>query len=151
MITRPLDLASRLRPPPRSWDALFWVNLGLLGLFFGLFGSRFVLSPGIPLANESFGLPRSGSAVATAALTSVVISLPRPGMALTDDGLYGYAGLRPWMNKKAATASGGLRLLIQADATVPMQDLVELHDMARQAGFEAVQLATQSAGERAAR
>ncbi len=146
MITRPLDLAARLRPPPRNFDALFWVNGGLIALFFVLFGSRFVLSPGLPLANQDFVLPSSGTAVQTAAMTSVVVSLPRPGMALTDDGLYSYAGLKDWMARRAEQGSAPARLLIQADASVPMQDLVQLHDMARQAGFESVQLATQSAG-----
>lgn len=144
MITRPLDLGSRLRPPPRNFDSLFWVNGGLIVLFFGLFGSRFVLSPGLPLENQAFELPSSGTAVETAVATAIVISLPRPGMALTDDGLYSYAGLRIWMRERVAGLDEAPRLLIQADASVSMKDLVELHDMARQAGFGAVQLATQT-------
>ena len=46
MITRPLDLASRLRPPPRNFDVFFYVNLGLMVLAFTVLGSRFVLAPG---------------------------------------------------------------------------------------------------------
>ena len=34
MITRPLDLALELQPEPRSFDALFYINVGLVGLFF---------------------------------------------------------------------------------------------------------------------
>lgn len=49
MIVRPLDLASRLRPEPRDFDALFYVNAGMLALFFSLFGSRFVIAPGLEL------------------------------------------------------------------------------------------------------
>ena len=30
MITRPLDLASRLRPAPRTFDFWFFVNIGLI-------------------------------------------------------------------------------------------------------------------------
>jgi len=145
MITRPLDLASRLRPPPRSWDALFWVNGGLIALFFVLFGSRFVLSPGLPLLHEGFALPAMKGGVEGARPTSDVISLPRPGMALTDDGLHGYASLRGWLETRAAAqTTGEARLLIQADVSVPMADLVLLHDMAREAGFVGVQLAVQS-------
>ena len=48
MIARPLDLASRLRPPPHGTGALHYVNVGLLGLFFALFGSRFILAPEAP-------------------------------------------------------------------------------------------------------
>src|SRR5207248_1917121 len=49
MITRPLDLAAKLRPEPRNFDFLFLVNGGLLVLFFLLFESRFVLAPGLGL------------------------------------------------------------------------------------------------------
>ena len=47
MITRPLDLAAKMRAEPRSFDALFYVNVGVLALFFLVFGSRFVLAPGL--------------------------------------------------------------------------------------------------------
>ena len=47
MLTRPLELASRLRPAPRGLAWPFLVNAGLLVLFFSLFGSRFVLAPGL--------------------------------------------------------------------------------------------------------
>ena len=64
MITRPLDLASRLRPPPRNFDAWFYVNAGLLVLFFYWFGSRFILAPGLGV---NFQLPRIAGARAGAA------------------------------------------------------------------------------------
>ena len=67
MITHPLDLASRLRPPPRSFDALFLVNGGLIILFFFLFGSRFVLAPGLGVG---FQLPEMAAAGAGAAPTA---------------------------------------------------------------------------------
>ena len=44
VITHPLDLASRLRPPPRNFDALFLVNGALLVLFFS-FLARALCSP----------------------------------------------------------------------------------------------------------
>lgn len=145
MITRPLDLASRLRPPPRHLDAFFWVNAGLVVLFFLLFGSRFVLSPGLPLLHEGFALPVMGGGVESGRPTTDVISLPRPGMVLTDDGLHGYASLRGWLEARAALLPvGEAHLLIQADVAVPMADLVLLHDLAREAGFAGVQLAVQS-------
>ena len=49
MITRPLDLSSRLRRPPSGYEFIFYVNAGLIVLLFVLFGSRFVLSPGLGL------------------------------------------------------------------------------------------------------
>ena len=59
MITRPLDLAAKLRPEPRRFDALFYVNVGVLALFFLVFGSRFVLAPGLGL---DFKLPEMPAA-----------------------------------------------------------------------------------------
>jgi hypothetical protein len=47
MITRPLDLAGKLRPGPRNFDFVFLVNGGLIALFFTLFGSPYVLAPGL--------------------------------------------------------------------------------------------------------
>ena len=64
MIARPLDLASRLRPPPQGMGSLHYVNVGLLCLFFSLFGSRFVLAPGLGL---DFQLPQLAGAQAGAA------------------------------------------------------------------------------------
>ena len=36
MITRPLDIAAKLRPEPRNFDFLFFVNGGLLVLQLGV-------------------------------------------------------------------------------------------------------------------
>ena len=46
MITRPLELETRLSPPPRDLDFVAWVNVGVIVLFFSLLGSSFVLPPG---------------------------------------------------------------------------------------------------------
>ena len=53
MVTRPLDLLSRVRKPTAGPDWLYFVNAGLIVLFFVLFGSRFVISPGIVVSNQS--------------------------------------------------------------------------------------------------
>src|SRR4051812_50199863 len=57
MITRPLELESRLSPPPRDLDFFAWVNVGLIALFFTLLGSRFVLAPGLLVGSADFRLP----------------------------------------------------------------------------------------------
>lgn len=142
MITRPLDLATRLRPPPRNFDFLFLVNGALIVLFFGLFGSRFVLSPGLQVENQNFRIPMMPSATDGAVVVSLVISLPRSGMALTDDGLMNYPRLRDWLRDRGAQRPG-MKLLVQADVSVPLQDLIEIHEMARAAGFVGVQLAAE--------
>ena len=76
MIARPLDLATRLRPPPHGTGALHFVNVGLLGFFFAVLGSRFVLAPGLGV---DFQLPELAGAQAGAAQATQVISVLRSG------------------------------------------------------------------------
>lgn len=142
MITRPLDLASKLRTPPRSMDPLFYVNVALLGLFFVLFGSRFVMSPGIELLRPEFGLPRSQGAGAMATNTTAVISVLGPNMVFTSEGRMSFSELAAWLPSQVAR--GGeqeSRLLVRADAQVPASDLLRLSDIASAAGFSGVHLA----------
>jgi biopolymer transport protein ExbD len=142
MITRPLALLDRLRPPPRSMDGMFFVNAVLLGLFFMLFGSRFIVSPGVELENPDFHVPRSAGALLTAQPTRLVIDLPRPGIAYTEDGQQTYPRLAEWLQRQAEREPGG-RVLIRADAgAVPMQDLFEVYELVRAAGFK-VQVAAE--------
>jgi len=141
MITHPLDLESRLRPPPRNFDALFLVNGALLVMFFLLFGSRFVLAPGLGL---DFALPEMPGAMAGAATATVVISVPRSNMVLVESGLYNYEQLRGWLEERGRREPG-LGLLVRADRNVPSGDLFILSEMAERAGFR-VQLAAEPAG-----
>ena len=131
MITRPLELAARLRPAPRNTDALFLVNGALLVLFFFVFGSRFVLAPGLGV---DFRLPEMANALAGAAPTLVVISLPRSDMVLVEDSRLNYEQLRTWLEKRAAREKG-LALLVRADRRVPLEDMGKIAEMAGRAGF----------------
>jgi biopolymer transport protein ExbD len=142
MITRPLALLDRLLPPPRSMDGLFYVNAVLLVFFFMLFGSRFIVSPGVELENPDFHVPQAAGAMAGGRPTRLVIDLPRPGVAYTEDGQQTYPRLGEWLKRQAAQRPGG-RVLLRADAgTVPMQDLLEVFELVRAAGFD-VQLAAE--------
>jgi biopolymer transport protein ExbD len=137
MITHPLDLAARLRPPPRNFDGLFLVNGGLLVLFFLLCGSRFVLAPGLGV---TFALPEMPGAIAGSARATVVISVPRSDMVLVDEGMLNYPQLRAWLQKRVGQEKG-LVLLVRADRRVPSEDMGIVAQMAMQAGFAGVQWA----------
>jgi len=140
MITRPLDLAARLRPPPRNFDALFLVNGGLIVLFFFLFGSRFVLAPGLGV---NFQLPEMAGATQGAAAAPVVISVKRSDMVLVDDGLLNYAQLGPWLKARARQEKSPV-LLVRADRNVPTEDMGKIAAMAGQAGFAGIQWAMEA-------
>jgi len=47
MIAGPLELSSRLTPPPRDLDGFFWLNVGAVGMVFGLLGSPFIVAAGV--------------------------------------------------------------------------------------------------------
>ncbi len=151
MITRPLDLASRLRPVARGWDTLFYVNVGALAVFFFVFGSRFVLAPGLAV---DFALPRAGERATSALATDVVIAVPASGMAVVNGAVLDFAGLGPWLREQARKADLGVhdrepapkRLLVQAAATLPARDLAEIYALAAEAGFAGVLIATDDAG-----
>jgi biopolymer transport protein ExbD len=134
MITRPLDLASRLRSEPRRFDGLFFVNGGLLVLFFVLFGSRFVLSPGLGV---EFELPRVAGANAGARPTTHVITVVNAGQIFAGDGVRGIDQLPGWLNAQAKTVRTP-SLLVEAGAGVPTSMLAEILGMAQQAGFSVI-------------
>jgi biopolymer transport protein ExbD len=132
MIARPLDLASKLRPVPQGLGTLHYVNVGLLGLFFAVFGSRFVLAPGLGV---DFQLPQQPGAQAGAAQTSSVISVLRSGQIFTDEGLVDMAQLRDWL-KARASRDAGPTLLIRASSGVALSELIEIEGAAHEAGFK---------------
>lgn len=140
MITRPLDLSSRLRQSPRGFEALFFLNAGLLVLFFVLFGSRFVLSPGLGI---DFEVPVMPGAVQGAVVTDVVIAIKGADMAFIEGAKVNFKGLRHYLVERAKERAG-LRLLVQADSTLTTRDITEVYTMAREAGFASVQIAAES-------
>jgi biopolymer transport protein ExbD len=141
MITRPLDLASRPRRLPRNFDAFYFINAGLLVLFFLMFGSRFVLAPGLGVRLKGgFALPAMEGAQAHAVATNVFISVPRSGVALVDEGMITYPRLGGWLQARAKEHKAPV-LLIRADRSVPMQDIADIEALATTAGFVYVQVA----------
>jgi biopolymer transport protein ExbD len=131
MIARPLDLASRLRPPPQGMGSLHYVNVILLVLFFSLLGSRFVLSPGLGV---DFEMPTLDGARAGAAATPFYINVLRSGQIFTDDGLVDMGQLHDWLKARAARDSRPT-LLIRASSEVSLSELVEIQEAARTEGF----------------
>jgi biopolymer transport protein ExbD len=133
MIARPLDLASKLRPPPHGMGALHYVNVGLLGLFFSLFASRFVLAPGVGV---DFQLPQLPGAQSGAAQTTDVISVLRSGQIFTSDqGLVDIGQLRLWLKSRAGRDAKPT-LLIRASSGVTLAELIEIEGAAHESGFK---------------
>jgi|APGre2960657468_1045069.scaffolds.fasta_scaffold237221_2 biopolymer transport protein ExbD len=133
MITRPLDLAARLRPEPRHFDWLFYVNAGLIGLFFALFGSPFVLAPGMPL---NFELPAATGAEAAAAAPTSVVSVTDSGQIFAD-GLRTLEQLQDWLREEARKHREPV-LVVRVGRAVPISLLAQIANAAVEAGFRRV-------------
>lgn len=139
MITRPLDLASRLKPEPRSLDWLFFVNCGLIVMFFSLFGSRFVLAPGLGL---NFQVPSMPGALAGAALTTHRISVVRSDLIFVNEGAINGRQLKVWLANEAKKTKLP-SLLVLVGAGVPTSDFTDIASAAIAAGFVHVQMGAQ--------
>lgn len=133
MITRPLDLASRLRPEPRNFDWLFYVNAGLIGLYFAVFGSSFVLAPGMAL---EFRLPQATGATAAAATPTSVVSVTDSGQIFAD-GLRTLDQLSDWLRLEAAKSREPV-LIVRASREVRVSLLADIANAASAAGFKRV-------------
>lgn len=141
MIARPLDLASRLRPPPRHLDALFYVTVGLIALNFTLFGSRFVLAPGLGL---NFELPSAVGARAGAFPTTHHISVTQAGLIFADEGNITLLRLEAWLRQEAEKTRDPA-LLVRASVGVTNEEMVQIVRIATNAGFR-VQWAVEEPG-----
>jgi biopolymer transport protein ExbD len=129
VITRPLDIASHLKQEPRNFDHIFYVNGGLIVLFFMLFGSRFVLAPGM-----EFVLPQVVSARAGAGATTCYISVGDAGQIYTADGMLSPAQLQNWL-KARAREDAKPSLLVRASQRVAIDRVAAIRGMATKAGF----------------
>ena len=144
MITRPLELQSRLSAPPRDLDFFAWVSVGAIALLFGLLGSKFVLAPGVPVGveNNSLDLPQVPGAAEGVGQASVVVSYRRDNVLLFEGGMYSLPELRKQMGGYVRTHPGAV-LLVRADRQVSMQAFLDLCDMARKEGFASVLVAAE--------
>jgi biopolymer transport protein ExbD len=147
MITRPLDLETRLGQPSRDLDFVAWVNVGLIVLFFGLFGSRFVLAPGLPVgvgAQDPVNLPADGTLSSGAEATSVVVTYRRDDVILFEGGMYSLTTLKKHFEDQSFLKKHpGAVMLVRADRQVSMQAFLDLCVMARGLGFVNVLVAAE--------
>jgi len=144
MITRPLDLESRLSPPPRDLNFVGWVNVGVIVLFFSLLGSRFVLTPGLAIGTDGGGLelPQGGEPAVSTGAASVVVSYRRENVILFEGGMYSLADLKKQLATYARRHPGAV-MLVRADRQVTLQNIVDLIETARLVGFANVLLAAE--------
>jgi biopolymer transport protein ExbD len=138
MITRPLELASKLQREPRSNDWMFIVNLALIAVFFSLWGSKFVLAPSLGV---EFRLPQMAGADAGARPSTHQLSVTDSGQIFVADGPLAADELPRWLAAQIAALKMQKNppspvLLVQASARVQMHVLAKILGAAGAAGFE---------------
>lgn len=146
MITRPLDLSSKLRPPPRNFDLYFLVNVGLIVFSFSILGSRFVLAPGLGV---DFQLPQMPGARAEATRTTHDIAVNDAGLIIAGEGSITLQRLGEWL-KEQARVTKEPSLLVRASAGVRSSTQAGIVALAREAGFRVVWAAEEPALHQAA-
>lgn len=145
MITRPLDLASRMRPEPRNFDWLFYVNGLALLFFFTLFGSPFVLAPGLSV---EFHLPVVAGANANAKPITHSITVQASGQIFTPHGNLKMDQVGAWLATQAKTNKAPV-LLVRGDAAVHTSVMMAISGMAKKVGFVDVTWASVDAADSA--
>lgn len=130
MIAAPLNLEARLRKPPRSFDVLFYVNLGALVLMFVLFGSRFVTLPGVQVV-----LPRTPKPNRTEYAQGLPVWIQRDGQIFFEGGFHTLESFRVRL-EQIARERGRESLIVQADQQVPYQNVFALSAAAMDLGVQ---------------
>lgn len=137
MVTQPLDLQSHLRPQPRNLDVFYFADLALLGVFFMLMGSQFVLAPGMPM-----NLPVIEDSTSLAQPADVVVSMRSDDGILFEGGLFPLKAFEVKLAEVVA-ARGAVTVLVRVDRQVTAQGLLDLCVAARKAGAKHVQIAAE--------
>jgi biopolymer transport protein ExbD len=138
MLSRPLDLASRLRPAPRNFDYVFLVNIGLLALFFRMFDLPYVLSPALEVGG--FELPVSARAKAGAPAPTLTVTITVGAAAspsiIVDSGPQNFVQFKELLKEHARTNKAPVLMMV-VDRRVPFGDWSDIYSAAEAAGFRA--------------
>ena len=140
MLSTRFKLKERYPAPGLSFDWIPLVDLCLVGFFFALLYSYFLIPIGVgihlPVAQEQSYANLKTAAVLTANNNNLIFF---EGEKLALEQLR--ERFNDYLKEKAALDSV---LLVKADRFVGAQTLLDICDMAKQAGFAGVQLATQA-------
>jgi biopolymer transport protein ExbD len=146
-LTSPLGLRRYLAKDDTRIDPVPFLNVMLLGLFFALFNSQFLLPPGIPIA-----LPVEKSEyIVPEHVNAVVTILPPLSGASASEGSVIFGGDVMKQDAVKQAFDSFLKdhptkdpvLLVKMDARASIAQLVKVSDAARASGFTSVQIAAE--------
>jgi biopolymer transport protein ExbD len=123
---------------------LFYVNVGLLVLFFMLFGSRYVLAPGLGV---NFRLPMAAGANANAKAPTHFVDVLATGQIFTSQGARKLEEMDAWFAEQVKGTKDPV-LLVRGDALVPTSVVAQISSAATRAGFVDVLWAASETSDR---
>jgi len=131
---------------PKPVGLNFWpfFDLCVIGLFATLYGSSFVIAPGI-----SIDLPRSNHRQSTVAQRLEVMSVDEVSgeeQIYFEDRLLKLETLEKMLRIRGNVADN-VTLLVRVDASVSVQTITSIFEIAERAGYPNVQLATENREE----
>lgn len=135
------DLTSKLRTPDMRLNITPFVDFCLLFVFFGMFSSSFVFSPGL-----SMHLPHTTSFANDGVEVSSVLIVRSDSMFLFEGKLHDGKSLEMELSKFVEKGgSEELYLLVKISADAHIQTLATVSEIANRAGFSGVKLAYEKA------
>lgn len=142
-LTRPFDFRSYITCAPKpGFDPVPVLDLLLLTFFLALLSSRFVFAPGTTIDLARYHAHGQGGWVSPAVLT-----VDRHNMAFFEGLKIPMSGLEATLHRYAEEHPQTRHLLLKADAGLDLQQLFDLMDVARSAGFDQVLVAAEEAHE----
>lgn len=139
MITKPFNLSEKQRVLSERIDAVPFLDVILIFLFFSVLSSRFVFAPGVTLSLPST-LQAPGDVVAASSVLTVN-EIEGREMLIFEGGIFTLETL-PRAFESREIGNGEV-LLVRMDQTVSMQLLVRVCELAENAGFVRVQIAAE--------
>ncbi|NBD37335.1 MAG: hypothetical protein GVY10_02050 [Verrucomicrobia bacterium] len=146
-LTEPLRFRNLIKSAPGgTFDAVPFLDAVLIGLFIALNTSAFILAPG-----NAINLPRSESAEFLPPEGVAVLTVEQNGLLFFDGEKVTSARLQKRLaafvesrgSSRLASEGDFQTLLVKADQRIPSEQLFEILDRARKAGFARVHLAAE--------
>ncbi len=142
---RPLGLAQVLTPPDRRLDAAPLFDVLLIAAMFFILGSRFIFAPGLSIV-----LPESTLPDLTGVSAVDVLTVKDRNFIIYRETKYSLATLTQAMGATDfERLPENAYLLVRADEGVDMETFIAISQLAREAGYQGVQLAAREQSARA--
>ncbi len=135
--TSPMGLAARLKKPQMQLDIVPVLDLVVIALLMSLVFTRFVIVPGVRV-----DLPATDLRLQHSADPVAVLTIQNRGMLFFDGSVYALDTINnAFRSYIADSGREDVVLLMKAEATMPLQEFLDICEMAERAGFSQVQLA----------